>query len=490
MPMFGTQVGQPKQTLEQRAMSARIASRVASELAKRDWRQDEIYTSRARGIARFDTSNPLNAPEIKNFVRSIGSLLPNKTVTVPVAGVGGGKGSGRAAQRSALSRAAPRATLLSARRAASSANPPVATAAPLPGGEMEPELWRPELAVAHALYERRLQLVEDEVAQLRRGRDEVRGALREMRAVSEALEREVALVPPLVSKALALEDRLVAAAASAAVAADAHPTPAPAAAAAAADDDEAPAADLSDVLREQLRRMDELVRERAGASAAAPPRWEPEGLAAVGCARPYGAAQPPEQRPVWGGLRGAHGPRADDGRDAAGPESPADWALAPPLDPHWLPPAGDSANDAACGRVAAEPASPTWRLPGPTAHSGRQAPPAWATAAAHPVRDSDVLRHSGDVAQAAAQAARTSRDLDSGAGPGAAWLRDGGVDSERAGTPRGVGSLEDDADSDGSGHQDARDNGGADSDADADSDVDPVLQRARLLLRALGQMGA
>ena len=56
-PLFGTQDGQPKQTLEQRAMSARIANRVASELARRDQRPDEEHANRARSSSRADTSN-------------------------------------------------------------------------------------------------------------------------------------------------------------------------------------------------------------------------------------------------------------------------------------------------------------------------------------------------------------------------------------------------------------------------------------------------
>jgi hypothetical protein len=286
-----------------------------------------------------------------------------------------------------------------------------------------------------------------------------------------------------VSKAFALEDRLVAAASSAAAAAEGRRTPPPAAAAAAAAaaEDETPAADLADILREQLRCMDELVRERASASAVA------RG------AHPADAPQPLEQGGLWGGLC-AHGPSPEGGRDAgSGRLELPGWAPPQPVpssQPYWQPPAPDSADDAACGRrVTAQPTNPG--LGSTTAHSGWQALPA--TAAAY----SDFLGHSGDGIRADAPAARTSGGSDTDAEPRAPRSRDGRVEPKRglgAGSGEAEGGspaewVEDAAAAVGPGDQDAMD-AGADSDSDADSDVDPVLQRARQLLRALGQMGA
>jgi predicted transcriptional regulator len=71
------------------------------------------------------------------------------------------------------------------------------------------QIWRDKEAVAHALYSRRLQLVEEELASLRQGKEQLSVVIEQMRATNEELERDLRQLPALVNKTFQLENNLL-----------------------------------------------------------------------------------------------------------------------------------------------------------------------------------------------------------------------------------------------------------------------------------------
>ena len=139
-PPFQTQTKLATQSIRNRKMSGRLASNVAQQLECRENSDDEASPRSSRPYV--DPSNPLNEPEIRRFVQSIGSLLPHKASADRLGG-----------------ETAPASRITASRFARVPHRRPPQIPAALPGqrqlvaagptaggGGMEPELWRPELA--------------------------------------------------------------------------------------------------------------------------------------------------------------------------------------------------------------------------------------------------------------------------------------------------------------------------------------------------------
>ena len=85
----------------------------------------------------------------------------------------------------------------------------VATDETLLGPSPGQQLWAEKEASAHALYSRRLTLVEEELASLRAGKQKLAEVIADLKTTNKHLEEEMQCLPPLINKTFQLENNLL-----------------------------------------------------------------------------------------------------------------------------------------------------------------------------------------------------------------------------------------------------------------------------------------
>ena len=85
----------------------------------------------------------------------------------------------------------------------------VATDDTLLGPTPGQQLWAEKEASAHALYSRRLTLVEEELASLRAGKQKLAEVIADLKTTNKHLEEEMQCLPPLINKTFQLENNLL-----------------------------------------------------------------------------------------------------------------------------------------------------------------------------------------------------------------------------------------------------------------------------------------